>query len=45
VKVKPKDGMFDCVGCNTVGVVPIYPSLVIIFLLAHMGILVFWFLL
>jgi hypothetical protein len=41
VKVKPKDGRFDGVGCGTVEVGLNYPSLVIIFLLAYMGILVF----
>jgi hypothetical protein len=43
VEVKPKDGWFDGVGCGTVEVRPIYPSLVVIFLLAHKGILVFSF--
>jgi hypothetical protein len=37
-----KDGRFDDVGCDAVEVRPNYPSLVVIFLLAHMGILVFW---
>jgi hypothetical protein len=40
VEVKPKDGRFDHVGCNAVEVGPNYPSLVVIFLLAHRGILV-----
>jgi hypothetical protein len=40
-----KDGLFDGVGCGTVEVGPNYPSLVVIFLLDHRGILVFWFLL
>jgi hypothetical protein len=40
-----KDDRFDCVGCDVVDVGPNYPSLDIIFLLAHRGILVFWFLL
>jgi hypothetical protein len=43
VEVKPKDRRFDGVGCGAVEVRPIYPSLVVIFLLAHRGILVFWF--
>jgi hypothetical protein len=38
-----KDRRFDGVGCGAVEVRPIYPSLVVIFLLAHRGILVFWF--
>jgi hypothetical protein len=41
--VKPKDGRFDGVECDAVEVGPNYPSLVLIFLLAHRGILVFWF--
>jgi hypothetical protein len=40
-----KDGQFDGVGCGTVEVRPNYPSLDVIFLLAHRGILVFRFLL
>jgi hypothetical protein len=36
-----KDGWFDDVGCGVVEVGPNYPSLVVIFLLAHRGILVF----
>jgi hypothetical protein len=43
VEVKPKDGRFDGIGCDTVEVGPIYPSLVVIFLLAQRDILVFWF--
>jgi hypothetical protein len=38
-----KDGLFDDVGCGVVEVGPNYPSLDIIFLLAHRGILVFCF--
>jgi hypothetical protein len=38
-----KHGRFDNVGCGAVGVGPNYPSLDIIFLLAHRGILVFCF--
>jgi hypothetical protein len=41
--VKPKDGRFNGIGCGAVEVRPNYPSLVIIFLLPHRGILVFWF--
>jgi hypothetical protein len=40
---KAKDGQFDGVRCGSVKVRPNYPSLDIIFLLAHMGILVFCF--
>jgi hypothetical protein len=40
-----KDGGFDGIGCSTVEVGPNYLSLDVIFLLAHRGILVFWFLL
>jgi hypothetical protein len=43
VEVKPKDGRFDGVGCDAVEVRRIFPSLVVIFLLSHMCILVFWF--
>jgi hypothetical protein len=38
-----KDGFFDGVRCGTVEVEPNYPSLDVIFLLAHRGILVFCF--
>jgi hypothetical protein len=38
-----KDGQFDDVGCGAVEVGSNYPSLVVIFLLAHRGILVIWF--
>jgi hypothetical protein len=38
-----KDGRFNGVGCDVVEVGPKYPSLDIIFLLAHRGILVFSF--
>jgi hypothetical protein len=38
-----KDGRFDGVGCGAVEVGPNYPSLDVIFLLAHEGILVFCF--
>jgi hypothetical protein len=38
-----KDGRFDGVGCDAVEVRPNYTSLDVIFLLAHRGILVFWF--
>jgi hypothetical protein len=40
---KAKDGWFDDVGCGVVEVRPNYPSLDVIFLLAHRGILVFCF--
>jgi hypothetical protein len=43
VEVKPKDGRFNGVGCDAVEVSPNYPSLVVIFLLAHRGSLVFYF--
>jgi hypothetical protein len=36
-----KDDQFDGVGCGTVEVRPNYPSLDVIFLLAHRGVLVF----
>jgi hypothetical protein len=36
-----KDSRFDGVGCGAVKVGPNYPSLDVIFLLAHRGILVF----
>jgi hypothetical protein len=45
MEVKPKDGRFDGIGCGAVEVGQNYPSLVVIFLLAYMGILVFWVLL
>jgi hypothetical protein len=38
-----KDDQFDGVGCSAVEVRPNYPSWVVIFLLAHKGILVFYF--
>jgi hypothetical protein len=38
-----KDGRFDGVRCGVVEVRPNYPSLDVIFLLAHRGILVFCF--
>jgi hypothetical protein len=38
-----KDGRFNGVECGVVEVEPNYPSLDVIFLLAHMGILVFCF--
>jgi hypothetical protein len=38
-----KDGRFDGVGCGTVEIRPNYPLLDVIFLLAHRGILVFYF--
>jgi hypothetical protein len=38
-----KDGRFDGIGCGVVELKPDYPSLDIIFLLAHRGILVFSF--
>jgi hypothetical protein len=41
MEVKPKDGQFDGIGCGAVEVGPNYHSLVVIFLLAHWGILVF----
>jgi hypothetical protein len=37
-----KDGRFNGVGCIAVEVEPNYPLLDVIFLLVHMGILVFW---
>jgi hypothetical protein len=37
-----KDSWFDGVGCGTVEVGPNYPSLDVIFFLAHRDILVFW---
>jgi hypothetical protein len=37
-----KDGRFDGVGCGAVEVEPNYPSLNVIFLLAHSDVLVFW---
>jgi hypothetical protein len=40
-----KDGRLDGIGCEAVEVGSNYPSLVVIFLLTHKGILVFWFLL
>jgi hypothetical protein len=38
-----KDSRFDGIGCGIVEVKPNYPSLNVIFLLAHRGILVFCF--
>jgi hypothetical protein len=38
-----KDGRFNGVGCGGAKVGPNYPSLVVVFILAHMGILVFCF--
>jgi hypothetical protein len=38
-----EDGRFDGVWCGVVQVERKYPSLDVIFLLAHRGILVFWF--
>jgi hypothetical protein len=38
-----KDGRFDGGGCVVVEIGPNYPSLDVIFLLAHRGILVFYF--
>jgi hypothetical protein len=38
-----KDGQFDGVGCGAVKVRPNDPSLDVVFLLAHRGILVFYF--
>jgi hypothetical protein len=43
MEVKQKNGRFDGVGCGAVEVGPNYPSLVVVFLLTHRGILVFWF--
>jgi hypothetical protein len=40
-----KVGRFDGVRCSAVEVGPNYSSLVVIFLLAHRGIVVFWLLL
>jgi hypothetical protein len=37
-----KDGRFNSVGCGAAEVRPNYPSLDVIFILAHRGILVFW---
>jgi hypothetical protein len=39
-----KDGWFDGVGCGAAQVGPNYPYFIIVFFLAHRGILVFWFL-
>jgi hypothetical protein len=36
-----KDGQFDSIGCGAVEVGPNYPSLDVIFILAHRGIIVF----
>jgi hypothetical protein len=41
--IEAEDGMFDGVGCGTVEGGPIYPSVVVVFILAHMGFLVFYF--
>jgi hypothetical protein len=41
VEVKPKDDWFDGIGCDIVEVRPNYPTLVIVFLLAHTVILAF----
>jgi hypothetical protein len=41
VESEAKDGRFDGVVCGAVEVKPKYPSLVVIFLLAHRSILVF----
>jgi hypothetical protein len=38
-----KDDWFDGVGCGVTKVRPNYPSLVVVFILANMGILVFCF--
>jgi hypothetical protein len=38
-----KDCRFDGVGCGTAKVEPNYPSVVVVFISAHMGILVFCF--
>jgi hypothetical protein len=38
---KAKDGRFDGIGCGVVKVRPNYPSLDVIFILVHRGILVF----
>jgi hypothetical protein len=38
-----KDGRFDGVRCDAAQVGPNYPYFVIVFFLAHKGILVFWF--
>jgi hypothetical protein len=38
-----KDGRFDGVGCGVVEVRPNYPLVVVVFISAHMGILVFCF--
>jgi hypothetical protein len=43
VEVKPKDGRFDGIRSDAVEVRPNCPSLDVIFLLAHRGILVFSF--
>jgi hypothetical protein len=40
---KENDGRFNGIGCGVVEVRPNYPSLDVIFLLAHMCILVFYF--
>jgi hypothetical protein len=41
--IEAKDGRFNGVGCGAVEVGPNYPSVVVVFILAHMGILVFGF--
>jgi hypothetical protein len=38
-----KDGRFNGVGCDAVDVEPKYPSFDVSFLLAHRGIIVFYF--
>jgi hypothetical protein len=40
---RAKDGRFNDVGCGAVEVGPNYPSVVVVFILAHRGILVFGF--
>jgi hypothetical protein len=41
-EIEAKDDRFDGIGCGTVEFIPNYPSLVVIFLLAHRDILIFW---
>jgi hypothetical protein len=38
-----KDGRFDSNGCGTAKVRPNYPSMVVVFILAHKGIQIFCF--
>jgi hypothetical protein len=38
-----KDGRFNGIGCGTTEVGPNYPSVVVVFISAHRGIIVFYF--